>query len=187
MPTVEAEIPTGRASRYLVQLCNHASQMSGHRMLRLPAHVSGTPHAMPKQVTAEWNDTNGTISTDGGTCTLRATGAALIVRIEAGDEDTLHRMRDLITKNLTRFSRREPLTLNWQRLDATEPVQVTTKRRSTTLLVIAAVAVLAHLVLGGAILAAPQWTTLTADAILAIVLIKAALVGLGYLIRRQRG
>ncbi|HEV2779072.1 MAG TPA: DUF2218 domain-containing protein [Actinophytocola sp.] len=198
MPTVEAHVPTERPSRFLVQLCRHASQMSRNRMIRLPAHLAGDSRAgaMPNNLTAEWSDTHGTVSVDGGTCILWATQDALNLRIDAHDEETLHRMQELITRNLTRFSRRDPLTVTWNRTDAPDratgaPAAPTghaahRRRRTALLIAIAVLAIAAHVVLGGAVLAAPQWTAWAADAVLALVLIKAAILTAGYLTHRRR-
>lgn len=194
MPTAEAQVPTDRASRYLVQLCHHASRMGGHRMTRLPAHVNAD-HDMPGNVNAEWSDTHGTLTVDGGTCTLRATTDDLLLRAEAPDERTLLRLQEMITRNLTRFSRREPLTVTWHRLDAPTaaaheedtmptPTEATTAprtRRRTIILAGAGVlAVAGHVVLSATVLAAPPWASWTADAVLAIVVVKTVLIGLGY-------
>jgi hypothetical protein len=190
MHTVETQIPTERASRYLVQLCRHASQISRHRMMRLPAHVTRDQpvrHEMPNQVNAEWSDTHGTISVDGGTCTLRAAEHALILRIEAENDHRLRQLQEMITRNLTRFSRREPLTLNGQPSDGTPPAaEQHGRRKPVILVVVGGLAIAAHMILGGAVLAAPQWTGLAADAIIVIVAVKAAAIGLGYLVHRRR-
>ena len=204
MPTAEAQVPTERASRYLVQLCRHANQMGGHRMTRLPDHIRADPqarHDMPRNVAAEWSDTQGTISVDGAACTLRATAGALALRADAVDDDTLVRLQEMITRNLGRFSRREPLTVTWRRLDETTtaahegdsmpaPTGTTTphraRRRTIVLAGAGVLAVAAHVVLGAAVLAAPPWAGWTADAILAIVLVKTALIGLGYFTHHRR-
>src|SRR2546428_7752423 len=136
MPTTEARIPTERASRYLVQLCRHANQMGRHRITRPPAHAG---HSMPTGVTAEWSDTSGTVRAGGATCTLRATADALLLRAEAADEDTLDRLREMITRNLTRFSRREPLTVDWHGLEAAPPVVQSTEPRASRRTVVLAV------------------------------------------------
>jgi hypothetical protein len=200
MPTAEARVPTARASRYLVQLCRHADQMGGHRMTRLPAHMvrdSRARHDIPARIVAEWSDTHGTVRFDDGTCTLRATSDTLILHLDADTADTLQRMQGLITGNLTRFSRRDPLTVTWNQLDETDGTpadehappatgQPRRRHRTIVLVVIAALAIAAHLVLGGAVLAAPQWTGLATDVILAVVVIKIAIIGLGYLGHRRR-
>src|SRR5205807_793303 len=139
---------------------------------------------MPQQVDAEWSDTHGTLRVDGGSCVLDATAESLRLRIEADDEATLLRMRELITRNLARFSRREPLTVTWHRPDGPdEPVPVppptgTRRRRTVLLAAIGVLAIAAHVVLGGMVLAAPSWTGWTADVILVVVLVKGALIAL---------
>jgi hypothetical protein len=199
MATAVAEVRTDRPSRYLVQLCRHASQLSRHRFAL--AHLAGEPKArqdMPAQIEAEWSDTHGVLSIDGGRCTLRATSDTLILRAEAGDEDTLHRLQGLIASNLTRFSRRDPLTVTWHRQETPDvtsdaaptpagPVRTRrTRHRTLVLLVAGALAIAAHVVLGGAVLAAPQWTGWAANAVLVVVVVKAAAIGVGYLAHRRR-
>jgi hypothetical protein len=184
MPTAEARIPTERASRYLVQMCQHATKLGRHRITRMPAHAG---HAMPTGVTAEWSEVSGTISAGGARCALSATAGALLLRAEAADEDALRRLQEMITRNLTRFSRREPLTVAWQRLDAVGPVEpeptaAGTHRRTIILVGVGVLAVAAHVVLAAAL----PWAGWTADAVLAIVLVKAALLGLGYRTRLRR-
>lgn len=96
----------------------------------------------------------------------------------------------MITRNLIRFSRREPLTMNWQPGDggapaATEhPMAQHGRRRTIILVAVGMLAIAAHVILG-AVLAAPPWTGLAADAILVIVVVKAAAIGLGYLAHRR--
>jgi hypothetical protein len=197
MPTAEAQVRTDRPSRYLVQLCRHANQLGRHRFARLPAHVTDDPearHDMPANVEAEWSDSHGVVRADGGNCTLQATPDTLILRLEADDEENLRRLQDMITRNLTRFSRRDPLTVDWVRpetpgetLSPAGMIPTHPRHRKTIVLVVAAVlAIAAHVVLGGAVLAAPSWTGLAADAVLVVILVKAAIIGLGYQAHRRR-
>ncbi|TMR88409.1 DUF2218 domain-containing protein [Nonomuraea basaltis] len=122
MPTTEARVTTERAGRYLVQLCRHAGQM-GHGF---PAHPGRGPHMggeRPKNIKADWSETDGTITVDGGTCVLHATPEALTLRVEAEDEERLQRIQALVTRNLTRMGRRDDLTVDWTRPGpASEPV-----------------------------------------------------------------
>ncbi|WP_406449502.1 DUF2218 domain-containing protein [Streptomyces sp. NBC_01622] len=46
--------------------------------------------------------------------TLRATPGLLRVRVEAGDQENLGRLQDLVTTHIGRFSRRDPLRVEWQ-------------------------------------------------------------------------
>jgi hypothetical protein len=115
MPTAEAQIETGRPSRYLVQLCQHAAAMGsaphGHR-----AHHGDGP---PTRVQAEWSGTLGVIRFDPwGQCTVEATATTLTLRIEAAGENELRQIRDLITSDLTRFGRRDQLSVTWQHGEA---------------------------------------------------------------------
>ncbi|MFG1706547.1 DUF2218 domain-containing protein [Nonomuraea sp. M3C6] len=190
MPTAEARVTTERASRYLVQLCRHAGQM-GHGF---PAHPGRGPHMggeRPKNVKAEWSETDGTITVDGGTCVLRATPEALTLRIEAQDEDQMQRIQAVLTRNLTRMSRRDNLTVDWSRPDATigaTPATVPPRRgRHTVLgLTVAGILVVAvHVGLVAGVLTLPQWASLSANVILVGVLVKAALIA-AHVWRRRR-
>jgi hypothetical protein len=113
MPILEAQIETERASRYLVQFCKHAAAMgSGGHTPRM--HLHGAMTRREVQVHVEWSDTRGTVTfTPWGQCTLAADAGTLTLRIEAGGEDGLHQIRDVITRDLERFSRRNPLTVTW--------------------------------------------------------------------------
>jgi hypothetical protein len=190
MPTADARITTDRASRYLVQLCRHASQM-GHGF---PAH--GGPHMSgerPGQIAAKWSETDGSISLDWGTCTLQATPEALTLHVEADDVEHLQRIQALLTRNIARMGRRDDLTVNWRRPDGTpgETLGPPRRRRHTAIaLALAAVlAVAVHAGLAAGVLAIPQWASLGADTVLAIVVVmvlaKIALVVV-HLRRRHR-
>jgi hypothetical protein len=121
MPSAEARIPTARADRYLIQLCRHAAAMSeteGHRTAR---HAGGSPAHGPGedgghvQVRSEWSTTGGVITFDPhGRCTITATDAALLMRIDAADEDKLARIRQILTDDLDRFGRRDGLVVTWK-------------------------------------------------------------------------
>ena len=110
MPTAEARIPTGQPSRYLIQLCRHASSIN-HKTLR----HAGRALVRPEIQQAGWSGTRGTLDLGWGRCTMHAGPGTLTVRAEAASEESLQRVQDLITRNLERFGRREHLTVNWQR------------------------------------------------------------------------
>ncbi|MEV4113458.1 DUF2218 domain-containing protein [Nonomuraea sp. NPDC049695] len=174
MPTAEAHITTDRASRYLVQLCRHAGQM-GHGF---PTHANRGPHMggeRPRNVEAEWSETDGTISLDWGTCTLRATPEALTLHVEAVDEERLQRIKALLTRNIARMGRRDDLTVDWHGPDGTTgDVPAPPGRRRHTALVLTSAAVLAvalHVGLAAGVLTVPHWAGLGADAVLGIVLV----------------
>jgi hypothetical protein len=119
MLTVEAQIETERASRYLVQLCRHAAAMAGGRGHRFRNHAGGHARARREvQVHAEWSETHGTISfTPWGQCTIQANASTLAVRVEATDEEDLRQIQDVIARDLDRFGQRDHLTVNWSRRD----------------------------------------------------------------------
>ena len=111
--TIEAQITTTRPSRYLVQLCTHAVSMgSGHHGPRM--HFGDDLASREVQVAADWSDARGVITfTPWGQCTMTVDDAALKVRVEAADEDSMIKIRDLITRDLDRMGRRDGLTINW--------------------------------------------------------------------------
>ena len=104
MASLRARIETDRGERYLAQLCRHAEAING----RHPAQT----HEI--DVTAEWSGPRGTVTFGSvGRCTLAVDGAILTVDIEAADERAAARIRDIVTRDLERFSHRAPLTVSW--------------------------------------------------------------------------
>jgi len=116
MPILQAQIQTERATRFLVQFCQHAGAMGGGgHTPRLHLHAAMARREM--QVTADWSDTSGTVTFHPwGRCTLTADGGTLTVRIDASDVDGMTQIRDVIDRDLQRFSRRDPLVVTWQDL-----------------------------------------------------------------------
>jgi hypothetical protein len=128
MLIAEARVETDRPGRYLTQLCQHLSNKGRHlgteegrQMRHRPGGRRGN-HPQPgpaEQVHVEWSETEGTVTFPGGQCVLRASGNALLLRAEATDTATLEFIENLIASHIGRFSRREPLTVTWQRAGAT--------------------------------------------------------------------
>lgn len=114
MLTAEARIRTEHPSRYLVQLCRHASNI-GHKLHQLHA---GAARPRPEVLHVEWSDTAGTLMLNWGRCTMRAGSDTLTLRVEAADEEHLQRIQDLLTADLERFGRRDHLEVTWQRPEA---------------------------------------------------------------------
>jgi pimeloyl-ACP methyl ester carboxylesterase len=110
--TAEARIQTTNASRYLVQLCSHATKFS-HRLRRL--HGGGS---RPEILGVDWTDTHGTLDLSWGKCTLDADPATLTVLVDAADEENLLRVQDIITADLERFGRRDGVTVTWHPVPA---------------------------------------------------------------------
>ncbi|GAA4568983.1 hypothetical protein GCM10023176_24540 [Micromonospora coerulea] len=202
MPIAQAEIQTERASRYLVQFCKHAAAMDGGGHLhRIHLHEPLTRREV--QVAAEWSDTTGTVTfTPWGRATLTADVGILTVRVDAADDDGLAQIRDVITRDLERFSRRDPLTVTWQRLEtaSTVPIRHTgtptpkPRRRfsrahlQTILLALAVVGVIGlHVGLAGAVVAQSPWTGVATNVLVALIVLKIALVAVArHGIRRRR-
>jgi hypothetical protein len=107
----EARIATGRAGRYLAQLCGHAGQMS--RMKHLPFRHGGDA-AMPPQVRhAEYADDRGVIDFGSGRCELLATPEALMLRVGAEDAEHLARLKEGMAARVEKIGRRDGLTVIW--------------------------------------------------------------------------
>ncbi|MGK8558347.1 DUF2218 domain-containing protein [Nocardia gipuzkoensis] len=180
MLTAEACIPTDRASRYLVQLCRHAAAIGGGAQHGRPA---GPPSRRDVHVRAEWSSTDGTVIFEPwGRCTLTADEQMLRVRAEAADAGNLREIQSVVTGNLDRFSHREPLRVEWTATEnSDEPIaEYSTEYqhagpsrrwsmpswRTLALGVFALLAVVAHLVVGGSLMANLLWTGVIGTAIL---------------------
>ncbi len=126
MVTAEARIETERPSRYLVQLCQHISNIStmGRKVRHLRdgprMHVADQTQApgRPEVPHVEWSQTRGAVSFGGGKLTMEASPGALTLRAEADGEGSLQQVLDLATERLEKFGRRDHLKVNWQRPEA---------------------------------------------------------------------
>lgn len=126
MLTCEAQIDTERPTRYLAQLCHHAAGMNRMRGHRPRTHGGDQLPLGEVQLRAEWSDTHGVISfAPWGQCDIAANANTLTLRIEATGEDRLQQIQAVISRDLARFGRREGLTVNWHRPEASgEPRRV---------------------------------------------------------------
>ncbi|MGY0002405.1 DUF2218 domain-containing protein [Micromonospora sp. I033] len=198
MPVLQAQIQTDRATRYLVQFCKHAAAMGGGvHSARMRSHMR-----RGVQVAAEWTDIRGTVTFDAwGRAELTADGNSLTVRIEAADEDRATQIRDIITRDLERFSRRDPLAIAWQRLESTDAAArreagslpsgqrrpFTRSRLQTAALALAVVLVVAlHVGLAGSVVAQSRSTGLAANAVVALIALKIAMIAVARFKIRQR-
>jgi hypothetical protein len=201
MPILHAQIQTERASRYLVQFCKHAAAMGdGGHTPRVHLHAPMARREV--QVTAEWSDTGGTVTfTPWGQCTLAATTGTLTLRIDAPHDDGLTQIRDVIDRDLERFSRRDPLTVTWQRSGTpgaapfpptsavTPPPRQGLPRphRQTILLALAVVlAIGLHLGLAGAVVAQSRWTGVAINVLAALAVLKITLIAWARFATRRR-
>jgi hypothetical protein len=193
MPTAEATIQTGRASRYLIQLCRHADQM---RRIRHRTSGSGDEQSPAVVERIDFSDTVGVVRFADGVLRLRASGDVLTLRIEAADEDSLHRLQNGIGRRLRTIGRRDGLTLTWRHVETPaepakvggpdqepEPQPATRKFRWRSRL--AAIAVIAagalivalHLGLGGAALAASAWAGWIGNIVVAVIVGTVVVIG----------
>lgn len=121
MLAAEATVETEHPSRYLVQLCKHASKIGEHLRHRPRSHSDGV--APPEIRRTEWSDADGIIILSWGQWTMHATPGTLTLRAEADSEENLWRIQNLAAARLEKFGRRDHLTVNWHRTEtpATEP------------------------------------------------------------------
>ena len=91
----QATIPTASASRYLQQLCKHWSHKFAVEFTPERGHI---PFATDRK------------------CGLEARSDALLLRLEAGDEEALSRLEGVVIEHLKRFAFREDLgEVSWVR------------------------------------------------------------------------
>lgn len=202
MPILLAQVQTDRASRYLVQFCKHAAAM-GRRGGHTPRMRLHTPMGRREvQVAAEWSDTSGTVTfTPWGRCTLTADDSTLTLCIDATHEDAAVQIRDIITRDFERFTRRDPVTVTWQRSDTpgAAPFRPTgamkpkswrgfpRPSRQAILLTLAVVlAVGLHIGLAGTVVAQSRWTDIAVNVVAALVVVKIALVAWAHFVVRRR-
>lgn len=89
-----AQVPTGNGARYLQQLCKHWS------------------HKLDVQLC----ENEGVVRFPNAVATMKADGDRLTVTVEAGDGETLERMKGVVASHLDRFAFREaPLPFQWVR------------------------------------------------------------------------
>ena len=110
MLTAHTHIHTQTPSRYLTQLCKHASSMR-HTVLH---RERGSAPDRPQVQHVEWTATDGTLILTAGRCTLHTGPGTLTVRAEAPDEASLRQIQEIVTRDVERFGRRDHLTVNWQ-------------------------------------------------------------------------
>jgi hypothetical protein len=123
MPTLHAHIRTDRPERYLRQFSTHAAAMASPRAHRLRAHRTGSTSAPNTfgdlELRVEQHDDRTTVRFGSwGTCEMRVETEALIVRIDAVDEVALHRIREIVTRDLERFGR-GTTSVAWTSADGT--------------------------------------------------------------------
>ena len=131
MPTTQGRVATDRAGRYLDQLCGHLGQMRHlrHGLARRPGDTDTGRHGasdtarhsgagMPEVLGVERADGRGIVRFAEGAWTLTATPGALLLRVEAADEQALERLRGAITARIEKIGRRDRLAVSWQQPEA---------------------------------------------------------------------
>jgi len=87
-------VPTGKANRYLQQLCKHWSH----------------------KLDVQFSENEGIVRFPAAVATMTAAPDALTVSVEAEDDETLQRMKGVVASHLDRFAFREaPLPFEWAR------------------------------------------------------------------------
>jgi hypothetical protein len=87
-----AHVPTGRASHYIKVLCRHFE------------------HKVP----AEFNDERGDVNFPFGKCQLLAQPEALVLQVDAEDEENFERVKAVVGSHLEKFAYRgETITVDW--------------------------------------------------------------------------
>jgi hypothetical protein len=120
MLTAEARVETERPSRYLVQLCQHIGHM-GDESRHLRHRPAAPGHEERRDVRlsiVESSNTHAVVDfAPWGRCAMEATSNALLLRVDATDEESLRRLQDVLSRNLTRFGRRDHLEVTWHEPD----------------------------------------------------------------------
>ena len=94
MITETARVPTANGAKYLQQLCKHWAH-------KLEGELSGDA---------------GTVRFPDAVARMTANADALAVTVEAADEATVERIKDVVARHLDRFAFREaPLPFAWSR------------------------------------------------------------------------
>ena len=108
MPASQARVLTGRASRYLTQLCQHTGRLGAlgrHALARRHGHGDGGAAPMPRHTEISGPDGVITLAVPGAApCTPRA---ALELSAEAADQQQLRGIQEAITGRRKRIGRRD--------------------------------------------------------------------------------
>jgi hypothetical protein len=93
MPSTTAHVPTANAAKYMTQLCKHW----GHKL------------------EVELSETNAVVKFPAAVARMEAEATRLRVTVEAESQETLDRMKGVVSSHLDRFAFREaPLPFDWQ-------------------------------------------------------------------------
>jgi uncharacterized protein len=92
MAIAKARVPTSSGAKYLQQLCKHW----GHKL------------------EVDLTDNKGIVQFPSAVATMEADADALLVTVEAEEQETVERMKGVLASHLDRFAFREaPLPFDW--------------------------------------------------------------------------
>ncbi len=175
MFTANARVGTERPGRYLVQLCQHIGHMSDKtRSLRHGAPGNGPARDQVEITVVESSDIHAIVEfAPWGRCVMRAEHNLLTLHLEATEEENMRRLQEILTRNLTRFGRRDHLEVRWDRPGTSaEPGSPKPRRHLLLGIIVAKVAIIAL------ILMLPSGLALSLGAshivVLAVLLVAAA-------------
>jgi hypothetical protein len=92
MAAATARVGTATPRRYMTQLCKHFE----HRLA------------------VSYDEAQGSIAFQAGTCRLAAEPDALVMTVEAADAADLPQLQDVVARHLLRFAFRQPPEIVWQ-------------------------------------------------------------------------
>jgi hypothetical protein len=113
MATSEARIHTDRASRYLVQICEHLNHL---RHLPHADHGAAAHDRPTLTAPVTWTQSHGVATFDCGTVTFTADADTLELRAAFDSDAHLSRLETLLADRIETIGRRDQLTLIWQRI-----------------------------------------------------------------------
>jgi hypothetical protein len=181
MPTAEAAIDTPRAARYLAQFAKHAGAMAGTPGRRMRMHGGNPLVSGEVNLHVECAADQVVVTFDPwGRATLGARDDRLTVRAEATDQQNLHRIQEILTRDIERFGRRDHLTLTWTGTGPAAAPEPTTHRARAPIALAAAgvlgitVIVAVHLGVGAVALALGGVTVAVVALLISHVAIPAA-------------
>ncbi|MFT4171419.1 MAG: DUF2218 domain-containing protein [Rhodocyclaceae bacterium] len=94
MRTSQARLATPLARRYLTALCSHFT----------------------RKITVEYTDDHGLARFPQGECELSLDGDVLVLDCRAPDDTALASVEKVLNLHMQLFTRRDPVTLSWQRI-----------------------------------------------------------------------
>ena len=114
MVTAQTSVPTERAGRYLVQLCEHLQLIATGRIGAGGHHQPGKhPDGLPDVRHVEWTAQRGTVAFADGQVSFDATSQALSIRVEAPTAEALERIKTLVAQRIRTIGRRDQVTVSW--------------------------------------------------------------------------